>query len=570
MTIRILVLLLSVAVTDVASADKFKLVHSDISNIATPELAVSMLIADVSALPEEDRLHQRYIWIPVPTPAKIAAVNYTVNIACSQSVMIVKPTVIGGGQLLRWDLRRLAPDPADMNRLMGLWEQFQFEPYFHITKNQRDALPVNAVAVPPRHGDPIGTIRFKIGDELWFKFPNGKLFIRSGNVWVKSDNPFLKINSKISTYGSHCGIQQSVLLQGLMHTNASVVRYDYFITKALSTLDGGLYYDFVGIERNPVGKTAQDAFLESLGANEEVIRKLRSDQRVAMFRSNVTGKPRRIDTFQGSGIRPGSGTGLITITYDLADENVDPATDPIRNLLDFKDDAREVIAERPNGLHIFALFAGDGSLQDSAPDNIVKDHTIPAPHTARLQSAISCIRCHGPHDGLQPFDNDVQKMLSGLLDVFGDNKSKGTIPDTLDRLAGLYAGDLAKPINRSKDDYSDAVFKATDGMTVSAISSAVSDIYADYNYKLVDAVKACEELGFDVPESQSIALIAELLPPLQQDEIGISPEDPVIGALKAGLKVNRYQWEQVYGDAALRSKHAVISNIRDSKFSISK
>lgn len=572
MIIRSLILL-SVIVTfninNIGLADKFKLVNRGLSRVPTTELAVSMVVADISSLPEQDRLYQRYIWIPQPTMARVASVSYTVNIACSKSVVIVNPTVINGGQLLRWDLRRLAPNTTDTDKLIQLWERFQFEPYFHITKSQKDALPTNAISVPSRPEDPIGTIRFKIDNQLWFKFPNGKMFQWNGVSWDKVDNPFLNSEAKISTYGSHCGVEQSVLMQGLMHTNASIVRYDYFITKALSTLDGGMYYDFVGIEKNPVGKTAQEAFLESLGADEDVVKKLRSDQRVAMFRSNVTGKPRRIDAFQGSGIRPGSGTGLITITYDLSNENVDPSSDPIRNLLDFKDDAREVIAERPNGLHIFALFAGDGSLQDSAPDNIVKDHTIPAPHTARLQSAISCIRCHGPHDGLQPFENDVQKMLSGLLDVFGDTKSNGSIPETLDRLAGLYAGDLTKPINRSKDDYSDAVYKATSGMTVSAVSAAVSDIYADYNYKLVDATKACEELGFDVSESQSVKLMTKLVPPLQQDEIGISPEDPIIGALKAGLKVNRYQWEQVYGDAALRSKGAIRSYTENKKFDLS-
>jgi len=44
-----------------------------------------------------------------------------------------------------------------------------------------------------------------------------------------------------------------------------------------------------------------------------------------------------------------------------------------------------------------------------------------------------------------------------------------------------------------------------------------------------------------------------MLPPLQQDIVGISPEDPIIGALKAGLKVNRNQWEGVYADAAFRA-----------------
>lgn len=546
---------------------KFDLVDKGLSGLSTPEDAVSMVVADISTISETDRIFYRYIWIPQPEYSKIAAVNYTVNIACSKSVVIVKPEVLFGGELLRWDLRKLAPEPKQTEKLMEIWENFQFEPYFHITKDSKDALPTNAVAIPSAVGDPINTIRFKIENDLWFKFPDGTFYLWNGVSWKKQSNPFPNISGKLSTYGSHCGLEQSVMMQGLMRTNASIVRYDYFITKALSTLDGGLYYKFAGIEKNPGnGKTAQQAFLESLGADETTIQQLRSDQRVAMFRSNVTGKPRRIEAFQGSGVRPGSGTGLITITYDPADQNVDQSADPIRNLLDLKDDAREVIAEKPNGLHIFALFAGDGSLQDSAPDNIVKDHIVPAPHTARLQSAISCIRCHGPFDGLQPFENDVKKMVMGSLDIFGDTKSSKSIPETLDRLAGLYAGDLTKPINRSKDDYSAAVFIATNGMSIPAVSAAVSEIYADYNYKLIDASAACRELGFDVAESKATKLLSTIVPPMQRDELGISPEDPIIAALKVGLKINRYQWEQIYPDIALRSKSVIKQHNTTKKF----
>ena len=55
-----------------------------------------------------------------------------------------------------------------------------------------------------------------------------------------------------------------------------------------------------------------------------------------------------------------------------------------------------------------------------------------------------------------------------------------------------------------------------------------------------------------MPSDQAAYYLSQLLPPLPTDELGISPEDPVIGALKAGLKVNRLQWEQVYADAAFR------------------
>lgn len=522
--------------------------------IHTPADAVALAVGDLGKMSRDNQPFQRYVWIPEPSKARIGAVAYAMNLSCSQSSVIVRPEIIGNGQLLRWDLRVLWPREDTVTKMITLWEEFQFEPYFHIIKTTADALPVNAVAIEPNETDPAGSIRFKIEDQLWYRSPNKSYFLWDGVDWVLTQAPFQFETKKVSTYGAHCGLEQATILQGLTQSNAAIVRYDYFISKALSTLDGGMYYKFAGISKSTInGKTDQAVFLESLGANEQLVATLRSDQRAVMFRSNVTGKPRRIDAFQGVGVRPGSGTGLITITYDVADENVDPRRDPIRNLLDFKDDAREIIAEKPNGMHIFALFNGNGELQDSAPDNIVNDHAIPAPHTARLQPAISCVRCHGPFDGYQPFQNDVQKMLSGLLDVFDDLDSKQAVPDTLDRLAGLYAGDLNKPIRRGRDDYASAVFIATGGMNIPDASSVLSQVYGDYNFKSVDAHTACLELGYNVPQAQATGYLNQLLPPLQQDIVGISPEDPIIGALKAGLEVNRYQWEQVYADAAFRT-----------------
>lgn len=517
----------------------------------TPADAVAYALADIAKLSAADQPFQRYIWIPDGDRKKRAYVNYTLNLACSRASTIINPTVVADGKLLRCDLRILAPREGQYATMHALWEELAFEPYFHITKTTADALPTSAVQIESRVDDPPGSIRFKVGEQIFYKSPGNEFFILQNNAWIKRQ---LQIAvQRVVTYGVHVGLEQGVLLQSLSKSNAAVIRYDFFIAKVLSTTDGGLYWQFAGIERNPSSGTAQAAFLKSLGASETLVASLRSDQRVAMFRSKVTGKPRRIDAFYGVGVRPGSGTGLITITHDMVDNDTNPRSDPIRNLLQFQDAAREVIAVKPNGMQIFALFNSQGALVDSVPDNIARDHTIPAPHTGRLQAAIGCIRCHGPHDGYQPFTNEVKVMLGGLLDVYGDVASRRSIPDQLDRLAGLYSGDLSKPIRRGRDDYSDAVFLATGGMKVSDTSAGISQIYGDYVYKDIGAFEACAELGYLVPQNRAVYYLNQILPPLNADVIGIRPEDPIIGALKVGLRVNRYQWEQVYADAAFRA-----------------
>jgi hypothetical protein len=515
----------------------------------TPADAINLAIADMGTLSDQDRPFQRYIWIPDGDDLKESLVNYAVNLAASRASIIVHPAVVADGRLLRYDLRALAPASKDYAQIHALWEQLAFEPYFHITKSNFDAIPVNATILDNRPDDPTGSIRYIMGDQLFFKGATGQVFSFNKGRWAKQNEIPVQ---RIVTYGSHVGLEQGVMLQGLSKSNAAVVRYDFFIVKTLTSADGGMYYQFAGIEKEPSEGTAQEAFFNSLGASEQLVQQLRSDQRIAMFRSNVTGKPRRIDAFYGVSVRPGSGTGLITMTHDTVDNDVDPRSDPIRNLLNINDQAREVIAEKPNGMHIFALFDGEGALQDEVPPNIAVDHTVPQPYTRRIQSAISCIRCHGPDNGLKPFRNEVQIMLSGLLDAFGDTSSSSSVPDQLDRLAGLYAGDLQKPINRARDDYNDAVYRATGGMGVVEASAQLSNVFSDYIYTQIDAFRACYELGYLVPSDQAAYYLSQLLPPLPTDELGISPEDPVIGALKAGLKVNRLQWEQVYADAAFR------------------
>lgn len=517
-----------------------------------PSDAIRSAARDIKSLSTLDQPYQRYVWIPDGDPLKAGQVSFAVNTSISKASVIVKPTIVANGTLLRWDLRSLAPREGGLEYLITLYEKLANEPYFHVTVQNKNEIRSDVIEVKSLITDPSGSKRYRLDDQLWFRSPQNSWFILNDGAWQRRHPHFIQVK-EVSAYGAHSGINDALILQSLTRSGASMVRYDWFISKILSTLDGGMYYDFIGIERNPTGMTAQDAFFNQIGLSVKSIELARADQRAALFRSKVTGRPRRIDLYQGSGVRLSSGSGLISLTHDIGEGEKEAVNDPIRNLLEFKDKARELIAERSNGMHYFLLFDNKGNLQDSAPDDVVKDHTIPSPNPARLQPAISCIRCHGPFDGWQPFDNEVQKIFKGLITVYDDLSSYRSIPDTLERLAGLYTGDLEKPIRRARDDYSDAVYIATNGMSVSQVSNEISQTYGAYNYKGVDALTACKELGYSVPEGKAVYYLNLLLPPLPVDSSGIRPEDPIIGALKAGLTINRFQWEAVYADAAFRS-----------------
>lgn len=456
-------------------------------------------LEDVRTLSAVARPYARYVWTPPHMAMKESAqVNsFAVNTAASRATSIVLPAMSAKGWIIRWDLRALGGSDKGLADVLNTWEKLaESEPYFHAQ------------------------------------------IVRNGKRTIGS--------------ATHAG-QQHRDLSAETGSIVPIVRADWLLTKMLTSLDGGLYYEFAGIERKPSKGTAQEAWLRNLGADEKLAEQVNGDQRAALFFSHVTSKPRRVDFFRGVAGR--SNTGLVTITHDIADGEVAAGAHPIRNLLAFKDAAREAIAERQNGLHSFALFDGQGNLQDAAPDNIVCDHQIPPPYTRRLEACISCIRCHGPDEGWKPVANDIQALLKARsLDVFADLTNVDDVAAVLDRLAGLYSGNLDKPLTRARDDYQDAVRKATSGLDASKAAALLSDQFAAYRYELVSPKQVLLELGIRPDSKQSpVVALRWLVPHLPADERGVSPEDPVIGSLLSGLSVNRGDLEQVYADLMSRT-----------------
>jgi hypothetical protein len=496
--------------------------------IPGPAQAVLLALSDCKDVEEEDRPFQRYVWVPPWGKASWSlAMVYTANAAASRSSVIVRPELIQDGVLVRFDLRDLAPKSADFKELFVLWEKLGIEPYF--------------------------TVPAKI--EVTETDAKGK------TTTVKRD---------VSAPGAHASPDEQTILRGLTQSGAPIVRADRFMFIMLSTLEGGLYYEFANIDKAGENdkdakgnrQTDQQKWLWKFGAVEQVSVDLNADQRVGILISGVTDKPRRVDWFKGLAARESSGD--VFLTHDTADEDVEAEQDPIRNLAHFKDRAREGIAPRSNGLQEYALFNAAGELQRSVPDNIARDGTIKFPTTSRLQPGIGCIRCHGPFDGLQPLPNDVKAMVeSGEIDILGDHTaSKDGRDAEIERLAAWYLGDATITLDRNRDDYERAVMRITKGRLpknegeseIAAMSRIVADIYRDYRYTHVSPRRACLELGYDVAsDDDGVILLRALLPKLPPDINGVSPKDPILGALKSGRKVNRRHWDKVYPDAAFRA-----------------
>lgn len=523
----------------------------------TPEDTLKAAVADLQAVPDHRAKYCRYLWVESGEANDARAMSFAVNTISRATVPVQVAAVKGESvTLLRVDLGIYFPRDSDLSEVTALWEEFRFDPRFNLLLTRDTVLLLSEDFVWPKLKASRQIEAEENGKRVrkWQEVPLTREMVAGGEVDVARITP--------EVLDPH--YRRLVELTG---SQAPVVTGSYFLVRALSTIQddglyktlyGGLYYELAGIKKSTKQGTSDlDLLLDSIGikGGAKVFDEIRSDQRVAMMRSQVTGGPRRVDLMRALAGRDGQGS--LSITHDLKAKNIDIGTHPLANLLDVKADAGEIIWDRQNGLHGYALVDGKGNLQAEAPPDVARDHTIPAPHHGRLQSAISCIRCHEAEgsDGWKSLTNDVH-ALAKSLDIFGDRKGVGR--DSIDRLVGLYAGSPNKWLSRARDDYADSVLRSTgpwpnskdQADVVKLTGSQVAAMWKRYHWDMVDATSALREIGRE-PKAKDTSLedlrAVIRLPPG-------SIEDPRLAALISGLAINRADWDLVYGFAYERSE----------------
>jgi hypothetical protein len=413
----------------------------------------------------------------------------------------VRPEAIANGWMLRIDLRKYSPKKATIAKTLAVWDGLaKIDPYLHVPKeNSRADVAVIAPTVPQ---------------------------------------------------------DQAVLLAQLTLSAGAVYRADWLLKMLLDTLDGGQYYEFrqLPLETDEDVKTLTefDRYLRGRGVFIRATQDAQGERRAAITASDVTGKPRRADF--GLAL---SG-GLWSVTRDIADGGQQAERHPLKNLIEFKDQGREVFVTMPNGMIEYTLFDGQGKLVREAPPELVRDHNIPPPYTARLRPARSCIVCHNtaPADGWREMSNDVQVLLrSGKLDVVADVANlQQSREEVIDQLASLYALEVDAAdglLGRARRDYNAAVARTIpvgiafppDASLVSSVGKLVKDVLYDYDYQRIDGRRAALELGYTLPDAAKDPLSTVLGPDDPTREI-----DGVAAYLRAGLRVNRADFELLYQD----------------------
>lgn len=468
---------------------------------------ISLAVEDIKNAPNPQTT--RYVWVQTKDVYDHAMIDWVSNTVMSTATTQAPTVPVADGQLVRIDLSSFTKDEQELATLLNNWERFtEDEPYFQ----WRTATVL--IDCPP------------------YVHTDGKTYS--------------KRHVKQTKFGSYLPFDEAESLTSLTLSSVPVVEYRWFCKKLLTTTEGGLYYQFRGIPGT------QAEFLQKFGGvTEEEVANLRSDQKYAVFFSNVTAKPRGVLVFRGLGGRTAVNQGLIFITQDISDDDNTPDKHPFLNLIDNQFTATEIIMELPNGFHVFGLFDGDGNRQDAAPDNVVKDHEVPRPYTAKLQGAISCIRCHASHDGIKPVENDMHSLLASYI---GETKK----PFDLDRAYGLYAASLDKPFNRARDDYSDAVvllgsrYNLPERLSVAKISNHTAERFAEYRYTRVYAEDVLKEFDVVVFNHQNPEQMLQELAPSPNE---LYLEDPRILALKRGIGINRSEYEIIYPILASRIRN---------------
>lgn len=490
-----------------------------------PHHAVAAAALDAGSLGPVEAPHYRYYWAIDQAEEFHDAFAYALNTAASHSPNLYQPERLADGRLIRVDLRRIAPQADDYVRLVAILEGLAgVDPYFH-TQGKRKVAPYKA-----SDGK---TYDFVVGTDL----------------------------------ALHTDLQHHLLLTTLTGSAAPILRADWFMVKMLSVLDGGLYYKLRGIEAKPAKGTAEQAFHASLGVDLKAAANLRSDERLAILESQVTFHPRVIEFLYGTNLRPSVGPSLLTITRDHNDGPIDGKRHVFKNLLNYRADGSEQIGTLPNGLPVYALFDADGNLVDSAPGNLVSDRTR-LHGTTTLEPAGSCIRCHASEEGWKSARNDIALLTSGnfALDIFDDESSDVDPQDTIDRLRGLYSGDLEIPLRVARTVHAKATFELTGGAEPADVCGFIGKLLNDYAGRVTPRI-ACLEAGYVVSDEMAVETYNAICPPLPPNSLGVSPESLMLGVLRKWtpehpIGVPRGDWEQEFADFALRVRTA--SNEREA------
>ena len=506
--------------------------------------------------PPEDLPFMRFVYFPPwADPEWPGIVDYAVNAACSQTPVLYRGDSHAGGWLRAYNLRKYAPNPKQLARLIEVWDGLaSSESKFHV--------PDFNVAF-------IVCTRCKGGGRLTYNYGEDDCDTCQGTGKIR--------RRKVAYLAPH--LEEALLkhvvdpskskrvdeVVALLTKSSGAIYPADFLLEQLLTSARGKYPEFRQIQfKSPSPLTPFQAHLKKRGFFPEQSAELRGDKGALLLVSGVTGKSRIVMTIFGLASR----RPMVT-TFDFKDSRIRPDQQFIRNIIEFQpfSDANETFVPMSNGLIEFLISNGKGEFIRVVPPDIAVDYTKPDGHTKELEMGMSCILCHANENGYKTASNDMEFLLGADTDFFGEdfsytrNGKKITLnrEETVALVASRFGERIDEPdgiLGRARRDYIRSVgtlirHKVTaDGPTaVQQVGIKLKQIYHAYRYAKVDARQACRELGVNVPEGQGRAVLRRLVPPPTAGE----REDIVIALLRNGAQIKRDDMSAIYAEMARRA-----------------
>lgn len=500
--------------------------------------AVFDLAQNVAA---DQRAYTFYLWDNCGNDNKSrGALNYAVNAVLSARPQILYLVPCGKEKrLLRGNLYDFARDRRDFEaRLFKEYNALaDFDPVFHEPADKPQVETIYETVAP-------------------YVASDGKTYDWIAKKIVRHE----KVQPQIASGGAG----PLKLLEDLTGMRLPIAAGDWFVATSLTQIeiDGifGRYYRLRGLPSGNRGRvTDLDVFLALFGTDAKAVAALRSDQQTLM-KSGVIKNFRVIKVLPSFGTTAAYGPGVVTLSQDLTNLNLDPAKDQLENLIDGKFDASEIIATLPNGLHAYFLADGNGTAVNEVPATVAawpgSPHGDGGGGTKQLFPAISCIDCHGKSKGWIPTRNYVRELkergVHAKFDfAFGKRGHKTSFKEFVDRLSDLYDGDVDYSLKVSGAGYANAAdlagLRAWSKEPIEGVSAELVRIYSEY-FAEISTVRALRELGYrwvGDDEGALLSTFSSLVPPAEGDPGRLA-------LLRINQPIRRYQWNQIRYEVALR------------------
>lgn len=432
--------------------------------LGNPRASLLAAAADAAQAGPGARYVSLYHVPPAERPAELAALGLAVNLV-SRAAVIVQPVEVPVPGRPAFELVRI--DLGQLGIPLAVWESaIGSEPYWHLRTQILGA-----------DGKP----------------------------------------QTVLTDGGWLDLEAAARLRAATASAGAIVRSDWLLARLVTTINGGLYYEFAGV----TDFADVSALYRAYGVDFEATERLLVESWALVLRRGPTQKAGRVIRRQGA-------MGAAWKTEDLLAER--PEVDPFREPLSRKHDGSEHFLTKANGLPLVLLADGKGKFVREAPPELAHDSTQ-AHGVPTLAPALSCIVCHAA-GYLQPVANDFRALLDGPIEAWFAQPADAV------KAAALYQRDLERHLERDRDDYERAARQAS-GLSVADSGQLTAAIYRAYAHEPVSPERAARELA--LPAGVSLGhVLAE-------------SRDLLLLALVEGRSIQRVQWEASFAEAALRA-----------------